>query len=81
MHVTRVTPSAAEAASTSREAVGTASPRPGPAKGRWPAWLGTVLSRLAERRQLLALEERDMRDIGLTAAEVLALARKPLWRR
>jgi uncharacterized protein YjiS (DUF1127 family) len=80
MHVTRVTPAAAEAL-TPRDAAAAASPQPGPAKGPWPAWLDTVLSRLAERRQLLALEERDMRDIGLTRAEVLALARRPLWRR
>ncbi len=78
MHVARVTPSAAEA-STSRDAVGAASPRPGPAKGPWRAWLDSVLSRLAERRQLLALEERGLRDIGLTQAEARALARKPLW--
>ncbi|MDO9710901.1 DUF1127 domain-containing protein [Paracraurococcus lichenis] len=59
-------------------AVGLAPPRA--AHGLWPAWLGLVLARLAERRELLALGERDLRDIGLTEAEALALARRPLWR-
>ena len=80
MHVTRVTPAAAEAL-TPRDAAAAASPQPGPAKGPWPAWLDTVLSRLAERRQLLALEDRELRDIGLTRAEARALARQPFWRR
>jgi uncharacterized protein YjiS (DUF1127 family) len=40
-----------------------------------------VLTRRAERQQLLALEERELRDIGLTRAEAWALAQKPLWRR
>jgi uncharacterized protein YjiS (DUF1127 family) len=39
------------------------------------------LARSVERRQLLALEERDLRDMGLTPSEVRILAQKPLWRR
>jgi uncharacterized protein YjiS (DUF1127 family) len=82
MHVARVTPTAAAASTlTPRGAVAAAPLRRGPAPGSWPAWMGAVLSRVAERRQLLALEQRDMRDIGLSRAEVLALARKPLWQR
>jgi uncharacterized protein YjiS (DUF1127 family) len=46
----------------------------------WPAWLSRVLAQAAERRQLLAMEERDLRDVGLTPAEARILARKPLWR-
>ncbi|MCB4822454.1 DUF1127 domain-containing protein [Roseicella aerolata] len=80
MHVTRVTPAAAETL-TPRGAITAAFPQPGPARGPWPVWLETMLSRMAERRQLLALKERDLRDIGLTPAEAWALARKPLWRR
>lgn len=56
------------------------APQPAAASGFWPSWLETILTRQAERRQLLALEERDLRDIGLTPAEAWALARKPLWR-
>ncbi|MBK1656991.1 DUF1127 domain-containing protein [Paracraurococcus ruber] len=52
-------------------------PRAAAAHGLWPAWLAGMLARGEERRQLLALEERDLRDIGLTAAEARALA----WRR
>jgi uncharacterized protein YjiS (DUF1127 family) len=50
-------------------------------RGVWPAWLRTMLDRSAERRQLLALEERDLRDIGLAPSEALALAQLPLWHR
>lgn len=77
MHVTRMTAPAVETL-MSRGAAAPAPPQPASA---WADWLGTVLARLAERRQLLALEERDLRDIGLTPAEAWALARKPLWRR
>ena len=49
--------------------------------GFWLVWLQMVLARWAERQQLLALEERELRDIGLTQAEAWALAQKPLWRR
>jgi uncharacterized protein YjiS (DUF1127 family) len=79
MHVARVTPADTDAFTA--RAVSTAAAARRPARGSWPAWLESVLSRIAERRQLLALEERDLRDIGLTPAEVHALARRPLWRR
>jgi uncharacterized protein YjiS (DUF1127 family) len=73
MHVSRVTvPVTASLASTSAT--------PAVARGIWPAWLSTVLARAAERRQLRAMEERDLRDIGLTPSEARILAQKPLWR-
>jgi uncharacterized protein YjiS (DUF1127 family) len=34
-----------------------------------------------ERRELLALEDRGLRDIGITRAEAIAEASRPLWRR
>lgn len=73
MHVSRIPmPVAASLAST--------GPTP-PAAGRpWPAWLSRALARAAERRQLLLMEERDLRDIGLTPSEARILAQKPLWR-
>ena len=75
MHITRVTPPALPSLTS-------APPAPPQAtRGVWPAWLETVLTRRAERRQLLALEERDLRDIGLTPSEALALAQQALWHR
>lgn len=52
-----------------------------PRQRLWLAWLEAALAHMAERRQLLALEERELRDIGLTRAEAVALAREPFWRR
>jgi uncharacterized protein YjiS (DUF1127 family) len=78
MHIARVTPPALPSLASVPPA------RPAPpkaARGVWPAWLETVLARRTERRQLLALEERDLRDIGLTPSEALALAQQPLWHR
>ena len=78
MHIARVTPPAVPEL-TSVE-LGRPVP-PTAARGVWPTWLETVLARRAERRQLLALEERDLRDIGLTPSEAWALAQQPLWHR
>jgi uncharacterized protein YjiS (DUF1127 family) len=78
MHLARVTPPALPSLASSVAARPTPPAAP---HGVWPAWLETVLARRAERRQLLALEERDLRDIGLTPSEALALAQQPLWYR
>ncbi|MBL6459446.1 DUF1127 domain-containing protein [Belnapia sp. T6] len=73
MHVSRIPmPVAASLALT-----GTTPPA---ARSIWPAWLSKVLTQAAERRQLLMMEERDLRDIGLTPSEARILAQKPLWR-
>ena len=77
MHIARVTPPALPGLASAAPA----RPRHPAARGVWPAWLETVLARAAERRQLLALEERDLRDIGLTPSEAWALAQQPLWHR
>lgn len=37
-------------------------------------------ARARQRRQLLALDDRMLRDIGLTRADVLAESSKPFWR-
>ena len=75
MHIARVTPPTLPSLASVRPLP------PAAVRGVWPAWLETVLARRAERRQLLALEERDLRDIGLTPSEALALAQQPLWHR
>ncbi len=78
MHIARVTvPATASLAS----AYAGKPASPPAARSLWPAWLQTLLTRLVERRQLLALDERDLRDIGLTPSEARALAQEPLWRR
>lgn len=46
------------------------------------AALGTLAvwrSRDRDRRRLLELDERMLRDIGLTRTDVLAVASKPFW--
>lgn len=48
--------------------------------GRLPALLRTWYARSRQRRQLLQLDERLFRDIGVTADEALHEARKPFWR-
>ena len=83
MHIARVTPPALPSlASATPTSASLAQPTaPIAARGVWPTWLEKVLARRAERRQLVALEERDLRDIGLTPSEALALAQQPLWHR
>jgi len=51
------------------------------------AWLGHALDRLLiwherarQRRQLRTLNDRMLRDIGLTRADVMAESSKPFWR-
>jgi len=63
-----------------RLASATAALPPSAIRG-WRAWLDGVLAHRTERRQLLALGERDLRDIGLTPSEACALAQEPLWHR
>ena len=42
--------------------------------------LATWRRRARERAQLREMDERLLRDIGLTRAQVLEEARKPFWR-
>lgn len=49
--------------------------------GAWlKAYLGAYLELRRERAQLLALTERQRRDIGITRLDALREARAPLWR-
>lgn len=43
-------------------------------------WLGAAQDRAAQRRRLMTLDDRLLRDIGLTRADVEAEYRKPFWR-
>ena len=72
MHIARVMPPAAPRLT---------SVRPVPSPGIWPAWMRTFLARRAESRELLAMDERELRDIGLTRSEAWALAKAPSRRR
>lgn len=48
--------------------------------GRLLKLLRTWYARSRQRRQLLQLDSRMYRDIGVTADEALCEARKPFWR-
>jgi uncharacterized protein YjiS (DUF1127 family) len=41
----------------------------------------TIIARWRQRRLLEQLDERTLRDIGISRSEALAEARKPCWRR
>lgn len=43
-------------------------------------WLRECLERAAQRRELAALDDRLLRDIGVTRAQARAEASKPFWR-
>lgn len=58
-----------------------AQPRHGTAFAALPALIGAALDRRAQRRRLAELDPRLLRDIGITRAEALVEARKPMWRR
>jgi uncharacterized protein YjiS (DUF1127 family) len=45
------------------------------------AWLRSAVTRWRERRILETLDERTLRDIGISRSQALAEARKPCWRR
>lgn len=47
---------------------------------RWADALVTWLERDCQRRALLRLDERMLRDIGLSRADVEREAEKPFWR-
>lgn len=44
------------------------------------ATLGEWRRRIRDRRELAALDDRILSDIGITRAEALYLANKPFWR-
>jgi uncharacterized protein YjiS (DUF1127 family) len=41
---------------------------------------GMWRQRLRERRELALMDERSLRDVGLTRCDALYEARKPFWR-
>jgi uncharacterized protein YjiS (DUF1127 family) len=49
------------------------------AVGAW-GWATTVYRRGAQRHQLGGLTDHQLRDIGLTRAEIDRESRKPFWR-
>jgi hypothetical protein len=56
--------------------------RPGQvANAGWLGWIYAVAARWKERRVLEQLDERSLRDIGISRSQALAEARKPCWRR
>jgi uncharacterized protein YjiS (DUF1127 family) len=52
---------------------------PPDAAGRLVDWLLEALERRRERRMLLELDERMLRDIGISRADALREAGKPFW--
>ncbi|MHA1570024.1 MAG: DUF1127 domain-containing protein [Alphaproteobacteria bacterium] len=59
-------------------------PWPGRIRGRLADYAGTLTTwrrRAAERRQLLALDARLLKDIGISRADAVNEAGKPFWRK
>jgi uncharacterized protein YjiS (DUF1127 family) len=54
------------------------------AAGRWLARVGEVLltwsERARQRRELASLDEKLLRDIGISRADAIGEAAKPFWR-
>ncbi|MCG3188784.1 MAG: hypothetical protein LKCHEGNO_00970 [Burkholderiaceae bacterium] len=62
--------------------------RPSGPSTRHPGWLASSrallrdwLARSRARRTLLELDERTLKDIGLTRADIVIESRKPFWER
>lgn len=55
------------------------SPRPGLDLRAVLDWSRRVSSRLRQRRRLAELDDRMLRDIGVTRTQVAAEAAKPWW--
>ena len=49
--------------------------------GNWYKKLLQCMERRRQRRQLLRLDERMLKDIGISRADALNEARKPCWKR
>lgn len=47
---------------------------------RWIALIDLWRHRLRDRRELMMMSDRELRDIRLTRCEVLREAEKPFWR-
>lgn len=53
----------------------------GETKGGLIAWLRAAAARWRQRRTLEELDERMLRDIGVSRSQAMAEASKPFWRR
>ena len=49
-------------------------------RGGWRRWLRAAATRWRERGLLEQLDDRMLRDIGISRSQALAEARKPFWR-
>jgi len=67
---------------TSRIRISLAAVRPRRPAGlqRLLVWLRDAMDRARQRRRLAELDDRLLRDIGLTRADVREETRKPSWR-
>jgi uncharacterized protein YjiS (DUF1127 family) len=54
--------------------------REAPPRKRWPGLFAVWRDRAKKRRQLAAMRERDLKDIGLTRLDAAREVRKPFWR-
>ncbi|MDQ4059932.1 MAG: DUF1127 domain-containing protein [Pseudomonadota bacterium] len=43
-------------------------------------WVGGAMDRARQRNQLASLDDRLLKDIGLTRCDVMVECRKPFWR-
>jgi uncharacterized protein YjiS (DUF1127 family) len=46
----------------------------------WVAWLVYLQARWRIREELMALNDRQLRDVGLTRAQIEGELRRPFWR-
>ena len=46
----------------------------------WLQWLLRCVDRRQQRKQLLRLDERMLKDIGISRADAMNEARKPFWK-
>ena len=86
MHLDGLSASAGHTGVSSPHRIGLVRPRPA---GRWPGHpdlmrkiIGTVSlwhERARQRRRLLQLDDRMLRDIGVSRADAVREADKPFW--
>jgi uncharacterized protein YjiS (DUF1127 family) len=51
-----------------------------PSRGGLSAWLRAAVARWRERRVLEEMDDRMLRDIGISRSQALTEANKPFWR-
>ncbi len=50
------------------------------APGRQAGWVEICLKRAAQRRELMFMDDDQLRDIGISRSEAMREAGKPFWR-